>query len=368
MAEKFFISLRKTYNLDADPVVLYLTPTDHALSKLWSKMLKENFLNKDSHSNCKGINKLFCFHAWQQGWDDNTYSRNLDVVCKELNTAIERVNFYYNKFGYPYIDLEFTKDKLKDTTLYREMMNELHHHFEILIGQVGNTSEWYFKPPQEAARFYVQQLNSLLHEIESTVNAIVNENKEKHIMINFNGPRANGTYIPDPIRVPLTEEHFECFEDRQHQWGMLTAYYSQLGKQHIEVFVDGDEVIGDENISGISWMMGECILDLETLKGPNESPRKRITEEFKSWLVKNGFDPEDKSLALGLGILAYLKPEDNQHLGSSWQEIDKVIHQYDDVYEIGFCDENYNLITHQKYDYTWKDYQLNLSLAYGDHL
>ena len=364
MAEKFFITLRKTNNIDADPISLYLTPTGHELSKLWIKMLKENFLNTDSHSNCKGLNKMFCFHAWQNGWDDETYSRNLNVVCNELNTAIQRVNYYYGPHGYPYIDLEFTRDKLKDQDLYREMMNELHHHFEILIGQVENTSDWYFKPQNEAARYYVQQLNSLLHEIESTVNSITRNNKEKHIMINFNGPRIDGTYMPDPVRVPLEQEHYECFEDKQHQWGMLTAYYSQLGKQHIEVFVDGDEDIGDENISGISWMMGECILDLETLKGPHETPRKRITDKFKQWLTDNGFDPNDKTLALGIGILAYLKPEDNQHLGKDWKEIDSVIHDYDDVYELGFCDEELNMIVHQRYDYTWRDYQRKLLESY----
>jgi hypothetical protein len=235
-------------------------------------------------------------------------------------------------------------------------MNELHHHFENLIGQVGNTSRWFFKPKRQIACWHVQQLNELLHEIESTVNSIKLGNGEKSIFLNYSGSRFSGDFDPEPIRYELTDEHYECFEDTKHKWGMLTAYYSQLGKQHIEVFTDGDNCISNENISGIQYMIGESILSLGK-RPPDEFPGVRITDEFKNWLISNGFSPDDSKLALGLGVLAQIFPEDNTHIGATWNEIDFKLHSMNDVYKLGFVDENNNVECQAVYDYTWNDYR-----------
>jgi hypothetical protein len=360
MSNKFYIHFRNTTT--GDGCTVFLRPTDHALSKLWQSTIRSNFLdNPDS----KPLNKKFCFHAWQTEWEQPEYSRNLRIVCEELNHAIIQVNFYYGAVGYPHISLEFNPELLQNAAWYRDAMNELHHHFELLIGQVGNTSEWYYKPENIAACYYVQQLNSLLHEIEATVNNITVGNGERAVLINYAGPRADGSYDPEPVRYELADEHYKCFEDTQHQWGMLVAYYSQLGKQHIEVFIDGDTDIDKQNISGIQYMLGECILQLGE-RDPYEFPGKRITPKFGEWLVQNGYDPDDDKLALGLGVLARLHTEDNTHVGNTWQEIDSVLRTMDDIYELGFCDEHGTVISNSVYDYTWQEHQASVLRAYSD--
>lgn len=364
--ERFFISLR---NLETQKMfTVYLRPTQHALSKFWQQTIKSNFL-KNPQS--KPLNKNFCFHAWQTQWVQPSYSRNLSTLCDMLNESIQQVNYYYGSHGYQYIDLVFSIDSLQDNVWYRSAMNQLHHHFETLIGQVGNTSDWYHKPGVQIACWHVQQLNALLHEIEATVNNIQCGNGEKCILINYSGPHMDGSYDPEPVRYNLEAPHYDCFQDTQHSWGMLTAYYSQLGKQHIEVFVDNDQDIAPENISGIQYMLGECILTLGS-RSPDSPHLPRMTQEFRQWLVDNNYDPEDKKLALGLGVLANIHPEDNRHLGNTWQEIDQAIHQMDDVYRVGFIDADGCIICDGVYDYSWQEYRSTtinnmMSLARVDH-
>lgn len=354
--EKFFITLRKFNNRD-DKITLYLTPTGHALSNLWVKTIKENFLNENNNTNSKGLNKMFCFHGWQQQWEQPEYSRNLEVLCNDLNYAIDKVNEFYGPVGYPHIESGFSLDNLQDMDWYRHSMNVLHHHFELLIGQVENVSDWFYKPNSHEACYYVTQLNFLLHEIEAIVNLINKGNGEKSIYVCYTGPRADGSFIPEPVRIPLELEHYECFENVEHKWGMLVAFYSQLGKQHIEVYMDDDEEIHDENISGISWMLGESILALGNT-GPDDPSKERVSGKYKEWLIANGFDITDPTLALGLGVLANMLVDDNTHLGETWQEIDTTIHQYDDVYEVGFIDTDTDeVVVSQVYDFTWKDYK-----------
>lgn len=360
--EKFYLTLRKENNTD-DRITIYMTPTGHALSQFWMDTMKENFLQEGNISDSKPLNKKFCFHAWQSDWNDITASRNLDVLCEEVNIAIEQVNHYYVPFGYPYIDLFFSKDAL-NSSQYRSMMNDLHHNFELLIGQVENPSPWYDMPKVEAARYYVQQLNALCHEIEAIVNKIEYNNGEKAILINYACSRFDATYEPEGKRHDLTLEHYECFEDTAHQWGMLTAYYSQLGKQHIEVYVDNDSDIHDENITGIQYMLGECILTLGNNEPGVHVPR--LHTEYKEWLIANGFDVNDPTLALGLGVLANIVVEDNKHLGDNWKDIDNTIKQYNDIYEVGFCDAGtLEPTVSQVYDYTWRDHQSSVLKVYG---
>lgn len=361
MSEKFFITLRDAERPEKGHIKLYMTPTGHALSQFWMNTLKENFLNPNNISQSKGINKMFCFQGWQKSWDDVEYTRNLKVQCDELNVAIAEVNRHYGPYGYPHIDAVVTEEKVRGPE-FRDLMNELHHHFELLIGQVGNTSEWYNKPGTDLSRYYVTQLNFLVHEIEATVKFLRDGLGGKCVYVNYNGPRPTGSYEPKGRLLPLADEHYECFVDQFPQWGMLTAYYSQLGKQHIEVFNDHDDCIHDENITGIQWMMGESILCL-VHNDPGSVPIKRIRGEYRDWLVANGFDPEDKKLALGIGVLAKLEIDDNKHLGNDWLEMDAKISEYDDIYEVGFCDENLNTTVSQVYDYTWKSRQQEVVAA-----
>lgn len=360
MTHKFYIIFRNTQTLEE--ITIYLTPTNHALSKLWQQTMRSNFLDDP---NSKPLNKTFCFHAWQDTWEQPEYSRNLRVVCDELNHAISKVNFYYGQHGYPHISLAFNPELLQDVSWYRTAMNELHHHFELLIGQVDNTSEWYYKPNNMAACYYVQQLNSLLHEIEAIVNNITLGNGQSAVLINYAGPRLDGSYDPEPVRYDLEDKHYECFEDVQHQWGMLVAYYSQLGKQHIEVYIDGDTNIHDENISGIQYMLGECILQLGD-SDPTLPSQPRITPDYRHWLIDNGFDPDDKRLALGLGVLAQIHVDDNLHIGNDWNTIDTKIKSMDDVCELGFIDSNGETISSARYDYTWKEFQEKIIKVYAN--
>jgi hypothetical protein len=356
--EFFYFKMQNTQTYN--DITVYLRPTGHALSNFWIDQFKKNYLNTDNITNSRPLNKSFSLHAWQTEWDQPDYSRNMSKVCDMLNDAIEKVNYFYGPYGYPNIDIHFSSELLKDREYFRSAMNDLHHHFELLIGQVGNVSDWFYKPNSHEACYYVTQLNGLLHEIEATINNLDRTNGQKCIYFTYTAPNIDGTYLPEPVRKPLKIQHYECFENVEHQWGMLTAFYSQLGKQHIEVFIDGDDVIGEENISGIQWMLGESNLSLGENADPTLPPKERVRDEFKKWLIDNGFDINDPTLALGLGVLARIHVEDNLHLGNDWQEIDTRIHECDDIYEVGFCDENLVPTVKQQYNYSWEEYRNQL--------
>lgn len=317
---------------------------DTALAQHWTDLLIKNILNSNHP-----IEKPYSLHGWQTSWD-YTGPRNLDYLCEKLNGAINFVNFAMGPLGYPHIDLTFSVDKLRSSQ-YQQLMNDIHHHFEILIGQSWAVSDWY-KKADATTRMSIRLLNNYCHEIESVIAAIkeqqllnfipfVDIHPSISVNVGLNGPDANGNYFLLKQKDEITLEEYDCFSD-ECNWGSIFIYYAQLGKTHFDAFKDKDTHIDKNNISGWRYLTGEFVTFLPI------NPKSGISKKFKRWLKKHEFDINDKSLGIGYPIVADIDTADSR------KEIGKQLRLRNDLYQIILTDDQGN-IQSRTFDYTWQD-------------
>ena len=302
---------------------------DTRLARSWYNLLVENFMKSDHP-----IEKTYCLKGWQQNWDSN-YGRNLQFLCDELNRHIEIINNDLPNKGYEYIDLNFTVEGLKNKESQDLLLNKIHHHFEILIGQVWNPSKWYGLA-EPATTFSIRMLNNYCHEIEAAIE-VIEHGKYPHLSVGLNGIDNNGRHFVNKKRYDITSKEYRDFSTTAPV-GAITLYYSQLGKHHYEAFTDNDQDIDRENISGIRYLTGEFLIHF------NSKPDFRLNKKYKNWLAKNGFDRKDRTLALDHGVVA--DPVSNIDL----EELTK----RDDLYKIQVFDQG-KLVHEKVYNFTWQD-------------
>lgn len=342
---KFVITLRDTTQ-QVGPLTVKFDIKKTALAKKWTEMLIDNILSSDHP-----IEKTYCLHGWQTEWESN-YSRNLNVLCDKLNESISIVNTGMNPLGYPFIDLHFSLDKLKSKD-YQIMMNEIHHHFEVLIGQVWSMSEWYKIAPDQETRTAIRMLNNYCHEIEGTIKSIKSKieyrtlaYKDIHpslrIHVSTCGLNPNNKLYKNKKSHYIIKEEFECFQDYT-VWGDIILYYAQLGKNHMEVFHDQDEHIGRDNISSYQIITGESVISFDC-------ERKILGDDFKTWCKENNFDLNDKTLGIGMPVVASI-----ENTFSTKIQLEQELRARDDVYKISVEDDQGNEISSKIYDYTWQD-------------
>lgn len=296
------------------------------------------------------IEKPYSLHGWQTTWETDT-PRNLKYICTKLNAAIDYVNLRMKEHGYPHIDLEFTVEKLRSRK-YQQLMNDIHHHFEILIGQSWNTSEWY-KKADEPTRTAIRMLNNYCHEIEGIV-AAINEQKLLNIIpffdlhpgmsvnVGLNCPDFDGKYFLTKQKKEITLEGYECFTN-EYYWGAVFIYYAQLGKTHLDAFNDKDKHIDKNNVSGWRYLTGEFVVNLPI------KPKSQIDKKFKKWLKKNDFDINDKTLGIGFPVVADIETDQSR------KKVAAELRLRNDLYQIRLEDELGNVVHSRIFDYSWQD-------------
>ena len=282
-------------------------------------------------------------HGWVKDWNSN-HPRNMDVVCEQLNQAIDIINTHLGPKGYPHIDLHYTKQAMQGEE-YQDLMNQIHHHFELLIGQVRNPSKWMLEA-EPIVKFAIQELNFRCHEIEGIVGSIT-EDRGKSVFLGFN-MNLPGAVHPQKKRYRLEEKDYECWQPIKREWGMITCYYSQLGKTHKEAYNDKDEHIDKENISSVEYMTGEAILSFSD----NEPGKNNVEnfDDFDKWLEENGWNPQDPTITKGICVIGNVDLQ-----GLDWRDLDEKLGQMNDVFEIGFVDNDNNVIVKQTYPKTWQE-------------
>jgi hypothetical protein len=292
------------------------------------------------------LEKDNCLKGWVTTWD-SSLPRNIDFLCSSINQCIGNINQSMVPLGYEYIDLEFSKEKVRGSE-YRNLMNKIHHHFEVLIGQTWNPSKW-FLMADPSTQQNIRLINNLCHEIENTVDAInLNEiypnASNQYIFASLMGLNFQGKYIEGKQREELTVEQLKAFSDFS-RWGDVNIYYAQLGKRHIEVFRDKDDKIDFDNISGYKYLTGEFVV---SFSGATVDKEVRLPQAFFDWLDQNGFDRNDPSLALGFPRVAEIESSDKIN-------IIKNLKLRDDLYQIGLEDDQGNILHVKTYDFVWQD-------------
>ena len=330
---KLEILMRNSFTGETHPV--YFDIKDIPVAQRWAGYLLDDYLTNTENNSV--IEKNFMFHGWLHTGPNG---RNLKYLCDELNFHVDQINTYCEENDLDYhINLWFSPN-----TLTRDKMNSIHHHFEILQGQVWNISEWY-KTFDEPRKFSVRQLNHFCHEIEALERA--------QESLKSSEPSTNSSLIVPmypPVRhdMVLEEGDWDHFEFRWPKFGELRIHYSQIGKTHWEVFFDEDGDIYDENITGHRYLSGEFDVVFNII--PNQD--HTVWDKFKTWLMEGQINLNDKTLALGQCFFG----EINRDNFPGMKDIDIITHlyNYDDLWEIALHSDTEEL-GRRRYDYTWRE-------------
>lgn len=330
---------------------LSLIPKDAPIGRKWLEKLRVCLDN-----NLK-IEKNFCW----VGWPDSP--RNLDYLTAELRKHVQTINDY-NKSPKCMWDAEyFITEEFYSSTIMtadidvnHDLFNRLHHHFEVLQGQVWNISDW-FKNADNETRYAIRQLNNLCHEMEILIKQI----RAKKYHPDYMNPASIIAFLNGPREElePEDHDHFTL----QRGGGRVYLGYCQIGKIHWEAFVDGDEHIGDGGISGLRYVSGEITIDFGTDTVTRKEHQAKIAE-YKAWLEKNGLSLEDKSLAHGWLHVATVDFTQYEKDGSNLRQTQEFLSNFLDIYKMQIVEDG-NVIVENTFDYHWNktDFEQNQKSA-----
>ena len=179
-------------------------------------------------------------------------------------------------------------------------MNNLHRYFEDLQGWSGGISNYYSRA-DPATRWHIRQLNLLCHEYESLV---LSMRKAVHAP-EWRRPSQLMCWLNAP-RFPLEPADYELFgvdTINRTLGGVYLGVNKAVGKHHWEVFNDEgrDSRVSELVTTGLRTQTEAAgDFDIEWARDPGAYHWQKIKlAEFRTWLLDNGFDPEDKSLTIG---------------------------------------------------------------------
>jgi hypothetical protein len=336
MNTKVRLTLRNPLN-EQETHTIDIIPKDAPIGDKWIEKIRF-CLDKELK-----VEKNFCW----VGFPDSP--RNLEYLIFKLNGFIKTINDYNadSKCCWErpyYITEDYRSDNIitADYEVNHELFNKLHHHFEVLQGQVWNISDWFVNANNET-RYAIRQLNNLCHEME----ILIKQMKCKNKFPQFLNPSAIIAFINGP-REELELEDHEHFT-LQRGAGRVFLGYCQIGKIHWEAFVDGDQEIFDSGISGLKYVSGEITIDFGAGTDGLDHHQRKIAE-YAAWLESHGLSIDDVSLAHGWLHVATvnLSPYD----GMTSLEIEELLSKYLDIYKISVI-KNDHIVSEAVYDYHW---------------
>jgi len=300
----------------------FIRPYDNQLAQDWICALK-NLLQSSNL-----LEKNFCF----MGFPKTT--RDLTLLCKEVNEAIFQINTFNSNLGWVNAGLEsylieeyFIPDSVRFGTEYpvgnrfhkvnstdtyllehlglkekKGILNRLHNHFEILQGTVNNLS-LYYKIADYETKYAIRQLNVICHEMETL---ILSQQKQAYHP-QMARPSQITTWLHAP-RYELKDNHKELFVENGYnkQFGHVYMHWAQIGKTLFEVWRDEGAPKLDttvcEAITHLKYYSGEFDIEWACDMVYGDKTTFYFTREidkFTQWLIDNGLDPQDKNLSLG---------------------------------------------------------------------
>ena len=273
--------------IDLADLTVYINVDDTSLSRKWLAALN-NILDTGLH-----LEKNYCW----LGWPDNP--RNGAYLIDQVNRSVTAINA--SDINYP-IDHVFTLARAVDSAggVDHAEFNQLHRYFEDLQGTSSAISDYYLAATP-AVRWHIRQLNLLCHEFESWIlskrkQATAPEwQRPSQLMCWLRAPR----YTLDTADLEL----FGVDTINRSLGGVYVGVNKAVGKHHWEVFSDeGRDSRIDELTTTSLRTQTEAAgdFDIEWANNPGAYEwQQRKLAEFRSWLIDNGFDPEDKTLTIG---------------------------------------------------------------------
>jgi hypothetical protein len=326
---------------------VYVDVYDNSLSRKWLGSLND-LLSNDYH-----LEKNYCFLGFAEG------ERNGEIILDQVNRSIEAINSA--GLGYV-IDDHFTMDNTiesgsvgtpgsgsKGRSLIRSKLNNLHRYFEDLQGVSGSMSPHYGRA-NAVTRWHIRQLNLLCHEFECWALSY-----RKIIQApEWQRPSQLMCWLHAP-RFLLDEQDYELFgveTINRPLGGVFVGVNKAVGKHHWEVFQDEgrdsriDELVTD-SLRSQSEAAGDFDIEWANNPGNFEWQKKQLVE-FRSWLLRNGFDPEDKTLTIGhpqIGQVDLVRSFGSEDYRAIWQQLNNHL----DVYAVR------SNTARAVYGYRWND-------------
>jgi ABC-type polar amino acid transport system ATPase subunit len=254
---------------------------NHDLADLWWENLWKNLAIPPAGSEQR-------FFGWR------TEDQYQEMRVSALNRAINTINLHF-KDRYQIKAQAFIG-------MNQDHLNEIHHHFEILMGQSWKPSPYLENLPINVHNA-IRALNDLVHDYEYAIRT-KSPPKGFHVVSGFQVRTLPAKQIPIPKNC------FPLFTF-ENQSGALVTDYCQLGKTWSEVYEDKDTYIHKENISPLRFYSSSFICNFYHLPLKEAEERKQKIQNFI--LEKNrannwDLDPKDPQNALGHVLLAKLEP------------------------------------------------------------
>jgi hypothetical protein len=274
--------------------------------------------------------------------------RTPEYICEQINRSISAINS--SGIGYS-IDDSFTVSNTvgQEYQLNHDRMNRLHRYFEDLQGVSGSISEYYNRSSSEV-KWHIRQLNLLCHEYESLILSI----RKAKTAPEWRRPSQLMCWLNAP-RFALEQQDFELFgieTINRKLGGVYVGVNKAVGKHHWEVFCDEGrdsriEELTTSTLKSQTEAAGD--FDIEWARDPGAYPwQQKQLAEFREWLIKNNFDPEDSSLTIGHPQVAQV--ELIRTFGTvDYQQIWNQLNNFQDVYKISTGSAS------ATYDYRWSD-------------
>lgn len=334
-------------------ITVYADIYDNSLSRKWLSALNE-LIKNNNH-----LEKNFCF----LGFADS--ERNGQYICDQINLSIQAIN--QANIGYQ-IDDYFCLDnsivpgpigrnpngwgELPGGNVNHDKFNMLHRYFEDLQGHSGHVSD-YYQRANSATRWHIRQLNLLCHEFESWVLS----RKKQITAPEWQRPSQLMCWLNAP-RFSLDQEDYEQFgieTMNRPTGGVYVGINKGVSKHHWEVFVDEahyDPTVKIDNLVTTalrSQIEAAGDFDIEWAKNPVDFAwQQKHLADFRTWLINNGFDPEDKSLTIGhpqVGQVDLQQSFGTKHPADIWAQLQTKLN----VHSIKTND------AYAEYNYTWAD-------------
>ena len=284
MLDSIEIDLRSP---NSDILTVYIDVADNSLSRKWLAALND-IIRDNLH-----LEKNYCWLGWTES------ARTAEYLCTQINRSIQAINsanlnYRIQDFFSPgtVIQADLDIDHVK--------MNQLHRYFEDLQGTAGAMSDHY-EQADDHTRWHIRQLNLLCHELESLVLSM-----RKAVQApEWRRPSQLMCWLSAP-RYALDEADLELFgidTINRKMGGVYVGVNKAVGKHHWEVFQDEgrDSRVSELVTTGLrTQTQAAGDFDIEWARDPGAYPWQIAQlAEFRTWLARNGFDPDNKSLTIG---------------------------------------------------------------------
>ena len=272
---------------DDNILTVYIDVADNSLSRKWLTAVND-IIQHDLH-----LEKNYCWLGWTES------ARNAEYLCTQINRSIMAINA--SALDYRIQDF-FTPGTViqADLDIDHARMNQLHRYFEDLQGTAGAMSSHYTRA-DDVTRWHIRQLNLLCHELESLVLSM-----RKAVQApEWRRPSQLMCWLQAP-RFELEDADLELFgidTINRKLGGVYVGVNKAVGKHHWEVFQDEgrDSRISELVTTGLRTQTEAAAdFDIEWARDPGAYPWQiKQLAEFREWLARNGFNPDDRSLTIG---------------------------------------------------------------------